>query len=107
MFSNRLKPETGPVIKELRAACLRTVMVTGDNLETAVNVGQECGMLDKGKKVIQVKIHPAFNAQEASENGDAQHEVDHNEENSVAYFELKTGQQVGLNGDSHLNLGNE
>ena len=52
IMQNKLKPETIGVIKELRQAAIRTVMVTGDNLLTAINVARACGMVAAKNKVI-------------------------------------------------------
>jgi magnesium-transporting ATPase (P-type) len=58
IMQNMMKPETTPVINELRSAGIATVMVTGDNLLTALCVGRKCGMVPKGNKVIFVEAHP-------------------------------------------------
>lgn len=42
------------VIRELDEATIRTVMVTGDNLETAICVGRECKILKPGKTLLGV-----------------------------------------------------
>ncbi|KAM3931840.1 putative cation-transporting ATPase 13A4 [Leptodactylus fuscus] len=55
ILENRLKPETSGVIEELRAANIRTVMITGDNLQTATTVAKNCGMIPEGKKVVLVE----------------------------------------------------
>ncbi|KAK4156495.1 hypothetical protein C8A00DRAFT_12607 [Chaetomidium leptoderma] len=47
IFENKLKPTTAPVIKELLDSNIGTVMVTGDNILTAISVARECGMIDK------------------------------------------------------------
>jgi cation-transporting ATPase 13A3/4/5 len=47
IFENKLKPTTTPVIKELLDSNIGTVMVTGDNILTAVSVARECGMINK------------------------------------------------------------
>ena len=52
-----IKPETTPVIRELKNAGLRTVMVTGDNLLTALNVARKCGMIPLKNKVVLVEAH--------------------------------------------------
>ena len=54
VFENRLKAETGPVIEELRSAGIRPVMVTGDNLLTAVSVARQCGICDGNVSVVDV-----------------------------------------------------
>ncbi|KAM5165151.1 putative cation-transporting ATPase 13A4 [Mantella aurantiaca] len=52
ILENRLKPETSSVLKELGAANIRTVMVTGDNLQTAVTVGKTTGMIPDNSDII-------------------------------------------------------
>ncbi|XP_070560600.1 polyamine-transporting ATPase 13A3-like isoform X8 [Ptychodera flava] len=58
VMQNKLKPETTPVIKELIAAQIRIVMVTGDNMLTAVNVARKCGILQPHDRVIMVEALP-------------------------------------------------
>ncbi|XP_074500677.1 polyamine-transporting ATPase 13A2 isoform X1 [Sebastes fasciatus] len=58
MMKNLVKPESAPVIDILRLANLRTVMVTGDNILTAVNVAKCCGMVGLDEKVIIVNATP-------------------------------------------------
>lgn len=47
IFENKLKPSTAGVLKELKDSNIATVMVTGDNILTAVSVARECGLLDR------------------------------------------------------------
>ncbi|KAM3482655.1 hypothetical protein MY5147_000001 [Beauveria neobassiana] len=47
IFENKLKPSTAPVVKELIESNIRAVMVTGDNILTAISVARECGLLGK------------------------------------------------------------
>ncbi|XP_053308201.1 polyamine-transporting ATPase 13A2 [Spea bombifrons] len=58
VMKNVLKPETSPVIYELRKANIRTVMVTGDNMLTAVNVAKSCHMVEPTEKVFFVTASP-------------------------------------------------
>ncbi|XP_060069309.1 polyamine-transporting ATPase 13A3-like [Ylistrum balloti] len=58
VMENRLKPETTPVIQELKEANIRTIMVTGDNMLTALSVARECKMVDQHEKVILVQAYP-------------------------------------------------
>lgn len=55
VFQNRLKPETTRVLATLRDVNIRTVMVTGDNMLTAVSVARDCNMIDESDAVIQVE----------------------------------------------------
>ena len=73
VMQNTLKPESAGVIRELRTASLRCLMVTGDNLLTAVSVARyegqisgsckrmvtidvprDCGLLDEEESVLTV-----------------------------------------------------
>lgn len=54
VMQNKLKPETKPVILELKQAAIRCVMVTGDNIDTAISVARECELICPGQRVIQV-----------------------------------------------------
>ncbi|XP_078525906.1 polyamine-transporting ATPase 13A3-like [Lissotriton helveticus] len=66
MMQNKLKAETVPVLEELRRACIRTVMVTGDNMLTAVSVARECGMIPPQGKVIITEALPPREGQPAT-----------------------------------------
>ncbi|XP_054723213.1 LOW QUALITY PROTEIN: polyamine-transporting ATPase 13A3-like, partial [Uloborus diversus] len=55
VLQNRLKPETIPTLKILKDADIRTVMVTGDNLLTAITVSRDCGMIEEFDSVIAVE----------------------------------------------------
>ncbi|XP_063225948.1 polyamine-transporting ATPase 13A3-like isoform X2 [Bacillus rossius redtenbacheri] len=59
IMQNSLKPETTPVINQLHRAKIRCLMVTGDNLHTAVSVGHKCGMILPYEQVVQVEAEPA------------------------------------------------
>ena len=48
----KLKDETLGAITELREANINSVMITGDNLLTAIAVGEECGIYSKDNSVI-------------------------------------------------------
>ncbi|KAM6442415.1 putative cation-transporting ATPase 13A4 [Liasis olivaceus] len=52
VMENRLKSETRPVLEELSRARIRSVMVTGDNLQTAITVARNAGMIPRGSQVI-------------------------------------------------------
>lgn len=55
LLENRLKPATTPVIDQLRRAAMRTIMVTGDNILTAVSVARDCGILDEQRPLYFVE----------------------------------------------------
>uniref|UniRef100_A0A5K4F7Z7 Cation-transporting ATPase 13A3 n=1 Tax=Schistosoma mansoni TaxID=6183 RepID=A0A5K4F7Z7_SCHMA len=58
VMENRLKPESGPVIKTLRQANIRPVMVTGDHILTSISVARNCEMIDELDRVVIVTAHP-------------------------------------------------
>ncbi|KAF3002795.1 hypothetical protein E8E14_001829 [Neopestalotiopsis sp. 37M] len=47
VFENKLKPTTAGVLKELHQSNIGSVMVTGDNILTAISVSRNCGLIDK------------------------------------------------------------
>ncbi|XP_012635697.2 putative cation-transporting ATPase 13A5 [Microcebus murinus] len=57
IMENRLKKETKPVLKELSEARIRTVMITGDNLQTAITVAKNSEMIPQGSQVIIVEAN--------------------------------------------------
>ncbi|CAG9832357.1 unnamed protein product [Diabrotica balteata] len=56
IMHNPLKEETAPVIKILQNANIRTVMVTGDNILTAISVAHDCGMVRKSDKIFILTV---------------------------------------------------
>uniref|UniRef100_A0AAQ5WYM8 Polyamine-transporting ATPase 13A3 n=1 Tax=Amphiprion ocellaris TaxID=80972 RepID=A0AAQ5WYM8_AMPOC len=52
IMQNKIKEETAGVLCELRHANIRTLMVTGDNMLTAISVARDCGMVLPHEKVI-------------------------------------------------------
>ncbi|XP_046518674.1 polyamine-transporting ATPase 13A2 isoform X10 [Equus quagga] len=66
VMRNLLKPQTTPVIQALRRTRIRTVMVTGDNLQTAVTVARGCGMVGPQERLVIVHANPPERGQPAS-----------------------------------------
>ncbi|ELR48869.1 Putative cation-transporting ATPase 13A2, partial [Bos mutus] len=66
VMRNLLKPQTPGVIQALRKTHIRTVMVTGDNLQTAVTVAQGCGMVGPRERLVIVHAVPPEQGQRAS-----------------------------------------
>ncbi|XP_071500491.1 polyamine-transporting ATPase 13A3-like [Diadema antillarum] len=58
IMQNALKPVTTKIIKQLNNANIRTVMVTGDNMLTAVSVARDCKMVAPMSKVIVINALP-------------------------------------------------
>ena len=54
IMQNKLKPQTGPVLAELNRAGIQSIMVTGDNILTAICVAREAGLLHHDKKVFMI-----------------------------------------------------
>ncbi|OWA51300.1 putative cation-transporting ATPase 13A3 [Hypsibius exemplaris] len=59
LLENRLKPDTAQVIHSLKKAGLRSVMVTGDNIQTAISVARECGIVGMTEDVQIVTADPS------------------------------------------------
>ncbi|KAK6965762.1 cation-transporting ATPase 13A3 [Biomphalaria glabrata] len=58
VMENHLKPQSTPAINELKDANIRTIMVTGDNMLTALSVARECNMVEKSDRIILVQAYP-------------------------------------------------
>ncbi|XP_076329570.1 polyamine-transporting ATPase anne boleyn isoform X2 [Tachypleus tridentatus] len=54
VMENRLKPETAVNIEILKSANIRPVMITGDNMLTALSVAYDCGMIVKHDQVVHL-----------------------------------------------------
>ncbi|KAI1285209.1 Polyamine-transporting ATPase 13A3 [Halotydeus destructor] len=65
VMGNMLKPETTPVIDTLIGANIRVIMVTGDNMLTAISVARECHMIGPDHKVILLETVGPENYSEA------------------------------------------
>ncbi|KAF5282157.1 hypothetical protein FQR65_LT02854 [Abscondita terminalis] len=62
IMRNTLKPESQPTISILKDASIRTVMITGDNIRTAIAVGRECGMIGVHQDVLIVNVHDSVDS---------------------------------------------
>ncbi|XP_061189537.1 polyamine-transporting ATPase 13A3-like isoform X2 [Saccostrea echinata] len=58
VLQNKLKLQTKPVIHKLGDAKIRTVMVTGDMIQTAISVARNCGMVPPKDRIIIVEASP-------------------------------------------------
>ncbi|OWR45405.1 putative cation-transporting ATPase 13A3 [Danaus plexippus plexippus] len=58
VMQNSLKPETTHIIKDLHAANMRQIMVTGDNIMTAMSVARGCNMVQPHQKLLLVTLGP-------------------------------------------------
>uniref|UniRef100_UPI00358EB84B polyamine-transporting ATPase 13A2-like isoform X2 n=1 Tax=Myxine glutinosa TaxID=7769 RepID=UPI00358EB84B len=65
VFQNPLKETTSVVIAQLKASGTRTIMITGDNLHTAVSVGKLCEIIPAGEPVIVVDASPSISGRPA------------------------------------------
>ncbi|XP_069068854.1 probable cation-transporting ATPase 13A4 isoform X1 [Pleurodeles waltl] len=55
VMENKVKAETKPSLRELLNAKIRTVMITGDNLQTALTVAKHSGMVSERSKAILIE----------------------------------------------------
>ncbi|KAM6919321.1 polyamine-transporting ATPase 13A3-like [Xenentodon cancila] len=66
IMQNKIKRETAGVLCELRQANIRTLMVTGDNILTAISVARDCGMVRPHERVITADAVPPTDFHPAS-----------------------------------------
>uniref|UniRef100_A0A0K0E871 Cation-transporting ATPase n=1 Tax=Strongyloides stercoralis TaxID=6248 RepID=A0A0K0E871_STRER len=57
-MENRIKDQTLGVINQLNNAKIRTVMVTGDNILTALSVARDCGIIRPNKLCYIIDLAP-------------------------------------------------
>ncbi|XP_049658900.1 probable cation-transporting ATPase 13A5 isoform X3 [Accipiter gentilis] len=99
VMENRLKQETKPVLRELAAAHIRNVMVTGDNLQTAVTVARNAGMIHTGSKVVLIEANEPEGSAPASI---AWQLAEDRKENTAALCEVcaNTEEKITLEGET-------
>ncbi|XP_058794435.1 probable cation-transporting ATPase W08D2.5 isoform X2 [Phymastichus coffea] len=54
LFENKLKSVTKRIIQELRDCNMRVIMITGDNIQTAISVAKECGIVSQEERILNV-----------------------------------------------------
>ncbi|KAE9523697.1 hypothetical protein AGLY_015915 [Aphis glycines] len=59
VMQNKLKPQSSNVIKQLRTANIKCVMVTGDNLYTGLSVARECSMIPSNINIAVLTATPS------------------------------------------------
>uniref|UniRef100_A0A6P7GWA7 Probable cation-transporting ATPase 13A3 n=1 Tax=Diabrotica virgifera virgifera TaxID=50390 RepID=A0A6P7GWA7_DIAVI len=60
VLENRLKPLTTPCIQDLNDANIRIIMVTGDNILTALSVAKDCEIVTPGQSIITVNCDNSY-----------------------------------------------
>jgi len=58
VMENRLKDVTTTTIENLKDANIRTIMITGDNMLTALSVARECSMVLPNEPIVLVQAFP-------------------------------------------------
>uniref|UniRef100_A0A6I8P468 Cation-transporting ATPase n=1 Tax=Ornithorhynchus anatinus TaxID=9258 RepID=A0A6I8P468_ORNAN len=103
IMENSLKEETKPVLQELNSAKIRTVMITGDNLQTAVTVARKSGMISENEKVILVEANEIAESSSASINWKLVEERKPTEHRSLVYG--GRNYHFALSGKSYQTIG--
>nr|XP_043069563.1 polyamine-transporting ATPase 13A3 isoform X3 [Drosophila bipectinata] len=70
ILENRLKPDTTNVINTLNTAKIRTIMITGDNILTAISVARDCGIVNSSQPVITVHADTVNKTQHTCDDND-------------------------------------
>ncbi|XP_061833687.2 polyamine-transporting ATPase 13A3-like [Nerophis lumbriciformis] len=66
VMQNKIKEQTAGVLLDLQQANIRTLMVTGDNMSTAISVARDCGMVQAHQNIIIADAVPPNNENPAS-----------------------------------------
>ena len=56
VLENKLKEKTEEIIEKLNNADIFTIMITGDNINTACAMAMDCHILDNHKEIFEVKM---------------------------------------------------
>ena len=64
IITNKLKPDTKSTIITLDNADLRMLMVTGDNILTAISVSRECNIVNKDQEIFSLNLEKDENDKE-------------------------------------------
>lgn len=86
VFKNVLKQETTPVIEQLYKAQIRPVMVTGDNILTAISVARECGMIKPCEKIMSITMKKDTAGLHFSVIGELEHHIDVDSVNEEKFY---------------------
>ncbi|XP_065172018.1 probable cation-transporting ATPase 13A4 [Atheta coriaria] len=65
VFENKLKPGSKNIIQELKHGNLAIKMITGDNIETAISVAKECGIIPEHESVKVLTSLPSTASSES------------------------------------------
>ncbi|KTW30208.1 hypothetical protein T552_00686 [Pneumocystis carinii B80] len=65
IFENKLKPVSADVIQTLRNADIRSLMCTGDNILTSINVSKKCNILQQDEDVYVASIQRNIDSSDA------------------------------------------
>ncbi|XP_073848931.1 polyamine-transporting ATPase anne boleyn isoform X2 [Musca autumnalis] len=86
VLENRLKPDTTEVIEALTKASIRSIMITGDNILTALSVARDCGIVSSNQPVVTVNVRHKADA-EGGAGGDHHHHHHHHHHHSQQHNE--------------------
>ena len=54
-IEDKLQEDVGQTIKDIKKAGIKVWVLTGDKVETAINIGQSCKLLDKSQNWLALK----------------------------------------------------
>ncbi|XP_034112051.1 polyamine-transporting ATPase 13A3 isoform X2 [Drosophila albomicans] len=74
IMENRLKADTTAVINSLNLANIRTIMITGDNILTAMSVARDCGIVSSSQAVVTVHAVPSSSPSDNKIDSNHQHQ---------------------------------
>lgn len=54
-IEDKLQEDVGQTIKDIKKAGIKVWVLTGDKVETAINIGQSCKLLDRSQNWLALK----------------------------------------------------
>lgn len=85
VMQNLVKDETYGAIKELHEADINTVMVTGDNILTAISVGRDCDLVRPDQTIIRVEADPVIDPTHHSQRLNVSYNLEENEKSNIVH----------------------
>ena len=61
LMENNIKEQTIPILNDLEVHGIRNIMITGDNLNTAISVASKCKIIYHPDVLTKRKINILFN----------------------------------------------
>lgn len=105
IMQNKIKDITPSIINSLNEADIRTVMVTGDNVFTAISVARDCGMIPNHHRIFLCELNEDGGRQNLQWNP-VEFEEEGAEEQEPVQEDVKWSEIEGIKKEAELDISN-